>query len=354
MKKHGKVFLLLLSQTLQGIKRQAVESRIFNQFKRLNYSQSLAKAKEEEQNAFAQECIQLASLATSVILVIIGSLWVLNGELTTGGLAACSILSGRAVAPLSALIGVRIKLNTIHSANQAIEKLEHLPADEALPSLSSNVESVNVSGFSSVRYGKAYRLDFSATKGDLIQITSQDRHIDGYLSAMLAGVDQPDSGEIKVNDKIHRSATLQSYSAYCGVKGQLVAGTLLDNLCGFNSDAIDRANHYAQALGLSNHITRLPEGLETKIGHASSSPLSMGNIKLLNIAAQLASMNPIVVLDKPDASLDLDGLDKLGRVLMSEMESGRIILLVSHHPILQQLATKTIQVEVIVVKEVAA
>lgn len=63
----------------------------------------------------------------------------LDGQLTTGGLAACSILSGRAVAPLSALVGVRIKLNSIHSANQAIEKLSDLslsePSDSEQPKL---------------------------------------------------------------------------------------------------------------------------------------------------------------------------------------------------------------------------
>ncbi|TMO82777.1 hypothetical protein [Pseudoalteromonas spongiae] len=117
-----KGFMLLLRQTLQSIKRQAVESRLYSQFKHVNDIRFLSKASEEQLNAFAMEFIQLASIITSLIIVVAGSLW----QLTTGGLAACSILAGRAVAPLSALIGLRVKLNTVQTANQAIKALSSL------------------------------------------------------------------------------------------------------------------------------------------------------------------------------------------------------------------------------------
>ncbi|USD42308.1 AAA family ATPase [Vibrio sp. SCSIO 43135] len=340
-----KGFLLLLSQTLQGIKRQAVESRIFSQFKRLNYSRSLSKAREEEQNAFAQECIQLAALATSVTLVIVGSLWVLAGDLTTGGLAACSILSGRAVAPLSALIGVRVKLNTIHTANQAIEKLEHLSENHLVPQLAQSLETLTVNNLVGERYGNLCDVGFTASKGDLVLLSSDARHVDSYVLALLAGIDEPSSIEVQINEQVSSQQNLRSEMAYCGAKGQLVAGTLLDNLCGFNPENTERANQYSFGLGLSAQITRLPDGLETKIGHTPSSPLSMGSIKLLNIAAQLATSKTVVLLDKPDASLDLDSLAKLAQVLEQEKANGRIIIIVTHHPSLQQLATKTVTVE---------
>ncbi len=65
----------------------------------------------------------LAALATSVLLVITVAYKVLDGELTTGGLAACSILRVEPLLRWARLVGVRIKLNSIHTANQAIEKL---------------------------------------------------------------------------------------------------------------------------------------------------------------------------------------------------------------------------------------
>ncbi|MFM2577699.1 ABC transporter transmembrane domain-containing protein [Vibrio fortis] len=342
-----KAFLILLSQTIQGIKRQAVESRIFNQFKSLNNVRSQSKAKEEEQNAFAQECIQLAALATSVLLVITGSLWVLDGQLTTGGLAACSILSGRAVAPLSALVGVRIKLNSIHSANQAIEKLGDLSLSEsAVSELNfSDFETLEIKQATVERYGELANADVTLNKGELVLLESEDRHINSHLLSSIAGIDDLAAGECFINGEAVSIASVAQVTAYCGVKGQLVSGTILDNMCGFDPERTQSANDYAVRLGLTKEITRLPDGLETQIGHTSASLLSMGNIKMLNIAAQLASGKPVIMLERPDSSLDLNALGNLVKVLEEEVLAGRTILMVSYHAKLREIASRTITVQ---------
>ncbi|WP_394140945.1 ABC transporter transmembrane domain-containing protein [Vibrio chagasii] len=342
-----KAFLILLSQTIQGIKRQAVESRIFNQFKSLNNIRSQSKAKEEEQNAFAQECIQLAALATSVLLVITGSLWVLDGQLTTGGLAACSILSGRAVAPLSALVGVRIKLNSIHSANQAIEKLGDLSLSESsgFELNFSDFETLEIKQATVERYGELARADVTLNKGELVLLESEERHTNSHLLSSIAGIDDLTAGECFINGEAVSTASVAQATAYCGVKGQLVSGTILDNLCGFDPERTQSANDYAERLGLTKEITRLPDGLETQIGHTSASLLSMGNIKMLNIAAQLASGKPVIMLERPDSSLDLNALGNLVKVLDEEVLAGRTILMVSYHAKLREIASRTITVE---------
>ncbi|WP_028111991.1 ABC transporter transmembrane domain-containing protein [Ferrimonas kyonanensis] len=342
-----KAFLIILSQTIQGIKRQAVESRIFNQFKSLNNVRAQSKAREEEQSAFAQECIQLAALATSVLLVITGSLWVLDGQLTTGGLAACSILSGRAVAPLSALVGIRIKLNSIHSANQAIEKLDDL----SLPEYSgfelnlSDFKTLEIKQATVERYGELARADVTLNEGELVLLESEDRHTNSHLLSSIAGIDDLAAGQYLINGKAVSIASVAQVTAYCGVKGQLVSGTILDNLCGFDPERTQSANDYAKRLGLTKEITRLPDGLETQIGHTSASLLSMGNVKMLNIAAQLASDKPVIMLERPDSSLDLNALGNLVKVLQEEVLAGRTILMVSYHGKLRELASRTITVE---------
>ncbi|CAM4343454.1 ABC transporter transmembrane domain-containing protein [Vibrio agarivorans] len=345
-----KAFLILLSQTIQGIKRQAVESRIFNQFKSLNHVRSQSKAREEEQNVFAQECIQLAALATSVLLVITGSLWVLDGQLTTGGLAACSILSGRAVAPLSALVGIRIKLNSIHSANQAIETLSELSIGESSDSErsdcdSSDFETLEIKQATVERYGEFAHVDVRLNKGELVLLVSEERHTNSHLLSSIAGIDDLKAGECFINGAAVSIASVTNITAYCGVKGQLVSGTILDNLCGFDPERTQRAGDYAKRLGLTKEITRLPDGLETQIGHTTAFSLSMGNVKMLNIATQLASDKPIIILERPDSSLDLDTLGNLAKVLEEEVTAGRTILMVSYHSKLRELANRIITVE---------
>ena len=348
-----KGFMVLLGQTVQGIKRQAVESRLYSQFKRNNDARFLSKSSEEQQNAFALEFIQLSSLMTSVVIVITGSLWVLDGELTTGGLAACSILSGRAVAPLSALIGIRVKLNTIHTANQAIHQIQALPQESEQSIEQAQINSFEVIDLTVTRFAHSYCASFELGRGEIVRLESDERHIDSFMATSIAGVDEAMGGELLINNKVVPIEALSSVAAYVGVKGQLVSGTLLDNLCAFDPERTEKAQRYAQNLGLASRLAQLSDGLETKVGHTPSSALSMGKIKLLNLATQLASPLSVLVLDRPDASLDLDGLEALTSVLQEEKARGRMIVLVSYHPALVALADKKVTISEVTQGEIA-
>jgi len=70
----------------------------------------------------------------------------------------------------------------------------------------------------------------------------------------------------------------------------------------------------------------------------------MGSIKRIALVTQFARGLPIVMLDRPDVSLDIESINKLALTLQSEAALGRTIFIVSYHPQLVALATKTIQV----------
>ncbi|MCK5820206.1 MAG: hypothetical protein KAH18_13430 [Psychromonas sp.] len=337
-------FLRLLILTLHGIKRQAVESRIYLQFKERNHQRYASKAIEERESAMTQEFIQLAALATSVILVIIGSLWVLSGELTSGGLAACSILSGRAVAPLSALVGIQIKLNTMHAARASIESLNQLGSNHLSSPIPETFKNISLNDVTASHYQTEHTLNADITRGDIVLIKSDHINIDSYMLANLAGIDDLPAGNIMIDGLESSLSALCASSAYCPAKGQLIAGSILDNLCGFNAENTTRAIHYTQQLGLDSVITKLSDGLETKIGHAHSDPFSMGSIKRITLVTQLARELPILMLDRPDVSLDIESINKLVTTLKNEAELGRTIFMVTYHPQLMALATKNSQV----------
>lgn len=338
-------FLSLMTDTVQGIKRQAVESRIYAQFKRLNQARYLTKTNEEQQNTFAQECIQMASLGTSVILVIVGSLWVLDGELTTGGLAACSILSGRAVAPLSAIVGLRVKLAAMHSAQQTINAIQTLEKQASTENTINDIDSISLTDLTCTRFTQQYQLSGEISSGDIVLLSNNEQWVSSHLLSVLAGVDQAKAGTVLINKEQTQLATLSTYCAYLNCCGQLVEGSLLDNLCSFDANNSERVAQYSQSTGLDRIITRLPEGLESKVGQSSHSTLSQGGIKLLNIVARLAQGKPILLLDMPDSDLDIDSINKLELTLRNEAEQGRIIIMASHHPQLQSLATKLIKIQ---------
>lgn len=339
-----KTFLSLLMVTVQGVKRQAVESRVFSQFKRLNQAKYLSKATEEQQNAFAQECIQLAALGTSVILVITGSVWVLAGELTTGGLAACSILSGRAIAPLSALVGIQVKLNTMRTAKEAIEHIGHLESVLHAPISPEKFEQLKIQTATTEFLNDEFEIAGEIDKGDIVLLQSEQRYVDSKMLTSLAGIDPLIYEKIQYNGENSSISNAMSNSRYCGSKGQLISGSVLDNLCSFDAGAIERVSQYTSALGLDKAVTKLPDGLETQIGHTSAAPFSMGYIKLANLVACFTSGSDVILLDRPDSSLDMDAIEMLAQTMVDESKQGRTIFIVSYHPTLTALANKTLRV----------
>ncbi|WP_394150055.1 ABC transporter transmembrane domain-containing protein [Vibrio maritimus] len=339
-------FLIGLSRNLLGIKRQATEYRTFSTFKKINQKYRLITADDERKNAFAQECIYLASLGTSVVLVIAGASHVLSGELTTGGLAACSILAGRAVAPLTALTNLNIRYANMQTSIQSVQELLKLtPHKEGL---SCDLTSFNRVAYQNVifkRYGKNITLNTELNSGKIYLIEHPNSEIAGQTLAVMAGVNTIIDGEVSVDQVVTDPNSMTAITSYLSSRGSILQGSILDNLCGFNPELSERALSYSKQLGLYDVLTQLPDGLETKLADIPTIPLSHSSIRLINLCFQLAKPTPLLLIDKPEIDLDIDTWPKLAAVLENESSNGRTLALVTHNRVFKQLVSQTITVD---------
>lgn len=338
-------FLVKLSRNLLGIKRQASEYRTFSTFKKLNQKYRLITADDERKNAFAQECIYLASLGTSVVLVIAGASHVLSGELTTGGLAACSILAGRAVAPLTALTNLNIRYANMQTSIQSVRELLTLSAQKE--SLPDNLESFRQVAYRDIefdRYGKIYSISHELASGRIALIEHRNNEVSGQALAAMAGVNTLAGGEVFINDITVDPHSMASITSYVSARGSILQGSILDNLCGFNPELSEKALSYSKQLGLYDVLTQLPDGLETKLAQLPTIPLSHSSMRLINLCFQLAKPTPLLFIDKPEIDLDIDTWPKLAAVLENEASTGRTIALVTHNTVFKQLKTDLINI----------
>ena len=328
-------FLIRVFGLLDNIKKQASESQIFASFRRINQHKWIATSKAEQQAAFAQECILVASLGTSVAIVLFGALVVLDGEMTTGGLAACSILSGRAVQPLSALIGLRMRFDSFEVADNTVREITSLASHgyfHGSAQLPPALEAYGARDLKFKRYDQQHSLNGMFSPGTITNIEHPSSFIRSQALGVLAGVNSFYSGDLTWNELPLSETSYQNFRRYCGYIPQrpvLFAGSLLDNLCGFNPDKTEQALAFAKALGLDPVIAELADGIETKVGGSLSSPLSLGAIRLANITAQLAAANRIVVIDSPEKYLDVSSRELLAKVLQYLASQGAVIIISS-------------------------
>src|SRR6266571_3453192 len=73
----------------------------------------------------------LFSQINMVVLVAFGALLVLDGRMTMGALAACTLLSGRALQPLQTAMGLWASFQGIRVARAGIAEIMALPSERA-------------------------------------------------------------------------------------------------------------------------------------------------------------------------------------------------------------------------------
>ncbi|MGL5485449.1 MAG: ABC transporter transmembrane domain-containing protein [Shewanella sp.] len=316
--------LILVLSGLTTAKALALESRITSAYKKINYQRLAQQNEVDWLSSQLQEWIQGASQATTLALVLIGCFEVLNGDLTTGGLAACSILAGRAVAPLSAIGSLKAKFVTAQSAMQDVNEIIASPPEslngsqvyhQKLPSGPIQFEQVSAQQTGA----KLKHINLTIPAGSLVTVTSNPLTHASLLLSTVGGYHQVTEGAIKI-DSIplteHDPLEYRQSISYVSPWATLFAGSILDNLTLFRHEREAYAMVLADKLGLSATIAQLPAGYQTLVGNNDSQMLNKGAIKLIAIVRALAQSPSILLLDEPLVSLDADSQQRLLALLL--------------------------------------
>ncbi|MDT3276028.1 ABC transporter transmembrane domain-containing protein [Shewanella sp. SP2S2-4] len=316
--------LILVLSGLTTAKALALESRITSAYKKINYQRLAQQNEVDWLSSKLQEWIQGASQATTLALVLIGCFEVLNGDLTTGGLAACSILAGRAVAPLSAIGSLKAKFVTAQSAMQDVNEIIASPPEslngnkiyhQKLPSGPIQFDQVSAQQTGA----KLKHINLTIPAGSLVTVTSNPLTHASLLLSTVGGYHQVTEGAIKI-DSIplteHDPLEYRQSISYVSPWATLFAGSILDNLTLFRHEREAYAMVLADKLGLSATIAQLPAGYQTLVGNNDSQMLNKGAIKLIAIVRALAQSPSILLLDEPMVSLDADSQQRLLALLL--------------------------------------
>src|SRR5262249_45049504 len=155
------------------------------------------------------------------------------------------------------------------------------------------------------------------------------------LSKALVGIWPAQHGVVRLDGAAidqWREEDLGRHIGYLPQDVSLFDGTVAENICRFDetatSDAILKA---AQIAGVHDIILRLPEGYSTRIGQGGAS-LSAGQRQRIGLARAVYGDPFLVVLDEPNANLDAEGENALGRAIQILRRAGSIVIVISHRP----------------------
>lgn len=278
-------------------------------------------------------------LALQSLVLGLGALLAVQGQITAGMMIAGSILMGRVLSPIDQLIGVWKQWSSARLAYQRLEALLHsYPARTQRMALPAPRGELAVEQLSSsapgTRRATLANLSFTLPAGQVLGVIGPSGCGKSTLARLLIGVWQPLAGKVRLDgaelsqwDK-HQ---LGPHLGYLPQDIQLFAGTIAQNIARFAEVDADKVLAAAQLAGVHQLILQLPEGYETRLGEGGAG-LSGGQKQRIGLARALYGLPAVIVLDEPNSNLDEAGEQALLQAIAQLKQHKRTLILITHKP----------------------
>ncbi|WP_201510138.1 type I secretion system permease/ATPase [Psychrobacter alimentarius] len=296
---------------------------------------------------------QMLQQVSYVGIVIVGSFVVIQGDMTMGGLIACSILGGRVLAPVMTLPSLLVQYSHAKAAKLNIEALFELEQDNhdvAYPLSPSRISGFYQCDNLVFNYKDNDRAAISINNltirpGERIAILGPIGSGKSTLLKVLAGLYAPTKGKVLLDGlDIHQISreTLSECLGYLQQDHRLFQGTLRENLLiGMAAPNDDVLQDALMKTGLINLVSSHSSGLDLPISEGGRG-LSGGQKQLVAFTRLLLTKPNVFLLDEPTASMDNRQEQRCLQVLKQALNEGQTFIVSTHKTALLELVDRLI------------
>ncbi|WP_193771185.1 peptidase domain-containing ABC transporter [Candidatus Magnetaquicoccus inordinatus] len=344
------------------VKAMAMESLMLRRYELLQNSHAQKTREIIFRGVVLPTFSSFMAQANTALVVTFGAIAVMDGDLTTGGLAACTMLSGRMFQPLQTLVGGWTRLQTIRIARRDVNDLLRLPDPPSKPPVALSSQNAGMMRPASRSLPKEFcfelanvSVDFTGKRPVLNDVSLAVRHRETIaiigdsgsgkttLLQLLTGRVMPTAGVMRYNGDTVQEVPREFINAvsYVPQKGTLFNGTILQNITMFDESLEKVGLQMATMLGLDTSVARMPKGYQTIVGDGAAESLPAGVVQRISIARSLAMTPQVLLFDEANMAIDSAG-DALLRDSLEQLKDRYdcTIVLVSWRPSLLRLADR--------------
>lgn len=341
-------FIIEVLGGIHSVKAMSMEAQMVRRYERLQEGCAEGYYRVALKSANALGVSSFFSQMTTIAVAAFGSVIVMDGNMTTGGLAACSLLAGRAMAPLQKALGVWTRFQTFLLARERLEEIFKMPPEAAsdLPPLDNvrgRLELENISfRFSDKGPDIISEASIVVEEGECVAILGGNGSGKTTLLTAMQGALRPQTGRVLIDGEDVTAFEPQSVRdkiAYLPQMGVLFQGTILQNITMFRPHLEDVAVETAALLGLDEVVSTMPMGFDSSVGDGAYDSLPRGIKQRIAIARALVNNPRIVLFDEANTAVDGAG-DNFLRVWLERAKGKRTLVLVTHRPSLVKLADR--------------
>ena len=332
----------LLIEALDGVesvKAASAEWKLENRWRELTETITTTDLKSKLLTTFSTSSTQSIQQLSYVGIIATGAYSIVNGDLTMGGLIACSIISGRALTPLAQMPSMIAQWKHAQIALDVLDGIMAMPSERenqrlVVPDSCRGELKVKQVGFAYEENAPQVSVEkLSFKPGDRVAILGSVGSGKSTLIKILSGLYQPQQGGVFLDDmdmSLVANEFVREQIGYLPQEVRLFNGTLRDNLVlGLPTLSDSQILKAAALTGLDQAIQNHPSGLEINISEGGKG-LSGGQRQLVGLTRMLLARPKILLLDEPTASMDTRLEEFVMKHLFEQLPDDSVIVLATH------------------------
>ena len=333
-----------LVETLSGIetvKGQGMELPSEWRWQQLYSGQIFAGFRNTITSTAAGSASQFLEQISGLLVIWIGAILVLKGQMTLGQLIAFRILSGYVTSPLLRLASLwqnfqetSLSLERLSDIVDQPEEIEIAGEDlPLLPTIQGSICYQQVS-FRFLENGplQLLNISFNIQKGEFVGIVGSSGSGKSTLLKILTRLYDPTEGIIKIDGFDISKVNLYSLRSQIGVVPQdslLFDGSIQANIALARPDATFEEIRFASKIACADEfIQELSSGYNTSVGERGSN-LSGGQRQRIAIARMILKKPKLLILDEATSALDVETEQKLTKNLF-DLYKDNTVLFITH------------------------
>lgn len=305
-------------RTLETLKASGAESDFFARWsgyytKTINSQQTFAIY-----DLFLSEGPTLLSHLNTTVVLGLGALLIMDGDLTMGMLLAFQLLMGMFLSPLNALVGLGGTIQEMDGGMKRLDDVLRYPADPSWDSaavtappmakLAGFLELRDVSfGYSPLAEPLISGFSLKLTPGARVALVGGSGSGKSTVAKLVCGLLQPWSGQVLLDGRPRQQWPRRVVTSSLAMVDQsimLFQGSVRDNLSLWNDQAPEAALvRAARDASIHDEIMGRAGGYDAPVEEAGAN-FSGGQCQRLEIARALAGEPSILVLDEATSALD--------------------------------------------------
>ncbi len=348
--KHG--VLVESIHGLETIKSIGAEGRMQRNWEQFVGATAASAMRARLLSAFGVNFSAFATNVVTVGVVIFGVYRISEGLMTVGALVACTIITGRAMAPLAQVAGILTRYHQARASYDALDHVMGLPSERPAssrflhrPTLRGEVQFQNVTfSYPGQKLPALERVSFTLRPGERVGLIGRIGSGKTTIEKLILNLYQPDQGAVLVDGTDIRQIDPADLRRNIGCVLQdvfLFHGSIRDNITlgapFVEDEAVLRA---ARIAGVEDFAARDPQGFDRNVGERGEL-LSGGQRQAIAVARALLLDPPMLVLDEPTSAMD-NGAENRLKQRLQESLGDKTLVLVTHRASLLSLVSRLI------------